>query len=91
MYSLGATLCEVIWAQCPFFHIPDMREVQTLLIKRQICLADSLPKDLGGEWQPFLEEVASYVQPDPARRPTATQAIARLLAKYPERSAPVAV
>jgi hypothetical protein len=84
MYAIGATLIEVITGQSPFSAIGDLRQVEVLLLKGKISLADTLPTDLGAAWQPLLDEISSYVHHDPTQRPTATQAIARLLAKYPD-------
>ncbi len=84
MYAVGATLIEVITGQSPFDSIADLRTVEVLLLKGKISLADTLPKYLDAAWQPLLAEIASYVQHDPTQRPTATQAIERLLAKYPD-------
>ena len=76
-------MVELITGDIPFAHL-SMREVEVQLLKGKICLANTLPQDLGVAWHPLLEEIATFVQEDPKQRPTATQAIARLLVKYPE-------
>jgi hypothetical protein len=90
IYAVGATLVELITGDIPFAHLTN-KEVELKVYGKEASLTDTLPADLGAAWQPLLEEIASYVQWDPKLRPTATDAIARLLAKYPELNQYVAV
>ena len=90
IYSVGATLVEVLTGAVPF-PLLTTKQVELQVFAGKINLANTLPQDLDGAWQPLLAEIASYVRHDPTQRPTATQAIARLLAQYPEHQAHVVV
>jgi hypothetical protein len=83
MYALGATLVEVLTGRSPF-PLLNNKQVELQVFAGKISLAETLPQDLDAEWQPLLKEIESYVQHDPQHRPSASQAIERLLALYPE-------
>ena len=90
MYALGATLIEILTGALPFPHLTNEQVMTSVLLKR-ISLADSLPKDLPPVWGPFLAVARDMMQHEAPQRPTATQAIARLLEHYQENGQPIVV
>src|SRR5262249_13395183 len=72
LYSLGATLCEMIGGRKPYPDIPtpDLREVDDCPLRaahRERCLAEELPDDL--DLPPAVRQVLTRATAcDPARR-----------------------
>jgi serine/threonine protein kinase len=90
MYALGATLIEILTGAFPFPDLTNEQVVASVLLK-SISLTDSLPKDLPPVWGPFLAVARDLMQHEATLRPTATQAIARLLEHYQENGQPIVV
>jgi hypothetical protein len=90
MYALGAALIEILTGAFPFPDLTNEQVMTSVLLKR-ISLTDFLPKDLPPVWDPFLAVARDLMQHEAQQRPTATQAIARLLEHYQENGQPVIV
>ncbi len=90
IYAVGATCIELLTGDMPFLQLTN-KQVELQVFAQQIFLSDTLPQDLDTAWQPLLAEIATYVSHDPTQRPTATQAIERLLMAYREDGQPIEV
>jgi serine/threonine protein kinase len=84
MYALGATLVELSTGVMPFHDLTN-QQVMIRLVQNKITLADYFPApgSYPPEWQAYYDLVKEFVRFDPAQRPSATQAIERLLTAYP--------